>query len=348
MKLQLLNKSNSTPDSVSLYFKRTGILDYYKAGQHALLSLEVNGVVVKRAYSFHTSPTEDECVGITVRAIDGGVASNFLQLATADTPIWLDGISGDFFLEPHEKQQRHFIMLAAGSGITPMLSMIKTVLHREPLSSVSLIYVNRNYSRIIFRAELATLSEQFSSRLQVYYILSDDECVPPEFPVFYKGRLSKLVAKKILKNLTTESRLEQEYFICGPHSFMQLCEDVIQIVDGGKSVVNKEHFFIPTREAEFNFNELQTKDVILQTRNEEYLVRVEGGKPVLESALMHRVNISYSCTEGQCGVCRAHLIRGQVKLRRNFILTPQELERDEILLCQAFPLTDNVVIKIEN
>ena len=116
-------------------------------------------------------------------------------------------------------------MFAAGSGITPIMSMLKTILHHEPESRISLIYSNKYYSSIIFKDELADLAKKFHGRLAVYHILTQDENPPIQTPIFYKGRLSKMIAKKALKTILAQLNYPTEYYLCGPFAFMQMVEE---------------------------------------------------------------------------------------------------------------------------
>ena len=346
LKLEIVGISKPTEDSVSLVFKRAGALAHYRAGQHALLSVVINGEVYRRTYSFHTSPHVDEHAGITVRAVEGGLVSNYLQSAGTSADLRLDGVAGEFEIVPDMNGRRHLVMFAGGSGITPLMSMLKSVLHTEPDSTVSLIYSNKSYSRVIFRAELEALAEQFKGRLTIYHVLTQDAGeVPSGFPVFYMGRLSKLVVKKLIKTILAEGDCPLEYYLCGPFSFMETIEQAISSVTPG-SAVHKEHFFIPAAVEDFEPDNLATREVILRTGEEEQLLVVPGGKSILESALARGLKVRYSCTEGQCGTCRAHLVSGEVKLRRNHILTAGELSEGQILLCQGYPLTDGVVVRV--
>jgi ring-1,2-phenylacetyl-CoA epoxidase subunit PaaE len=344
MKLDIVRKSKPTRDSISLYFRKSTDLAKYKAGQHALLSIRINGEVFKRTYSFHTSPDIDENVGITIRAVESGLVSNYLQINGA-ADISLDGVAGDFVIEPYQDNRRHLVMFAAGSGITPIMSMVKTILHYEPQSRISLVYSNKSYARIIFRDELAKLAREFDSRFTVYHILTQDENSPIDTPIFYKGRLSKMIAKKMLQTILSDANYSTEYYLCGPFAFMQTAEDAIRAIDADKANIHKEHFFIPDEQREFNLSNLQTRDVILQMEDEEQLLIVPGGKTILDAARDRGMTLPHSCTEGQCGTCRAFLVRGEVKLRRNHILTQDEIKGGQILLCQAFPMSDGITIR---
>lgn len=344
MKLDIVRKSKPTGDSISLYFRKSADLAKYKAGQHALLSIRINGEVFKRTYSFHTSPDIDENVGITVRAVEGGLVSNYLQINGA-ADISLDGVAGDFVIEPYEDNRRHLVMFAAGSGITPIMSMLKTILHHEPESRISLIYSNKYYSSIIFKDELADLAKKFHGRLAVYHILTQDENHPVDTLILYKGRLSKMIAKKALKTILAELTYPTEYYLCGPFAFMQMVVESIRALNPDNPTIYKEHFYIPDEKREFDSSNLQTRDVILQMEDEEQLLIVPGGKTILDAAHDRGMTLPHSCTEGQCGTCKAFLVSGEVKLRRNHILTQDDLKASQILLCQAFPMSDGITIK---
>lgn len=346
MELQISRISKSTDDSVSLWFKKDSNLINYKSGQHGVFSFSVGEKRLKRTYSFHTSPNVDDELAITVRAVEGGLVSNYLtNLSHDEIRIELEKIEGAFTFEPSQDVKRHLIMFAGGSGITPIFSMIRTLLHNEPRSTVSLIYSNKNYNKIIFNNELRMLEAEFQTRLKVYHVITQEDNVPEDFPVFYKGRLSKLVVKKIIKTILADVNYHIEYYLCGPHAFMHLVEDTIRSVNEDRLKINKEHFFIPDQEPTFDPTILPDRAIILQVRDEERALVVKSGKSILHASLENGIEVPYSCTEGQCGTCRAKLISGDVKLRRNHILTDEELNDGQILLCQGYPLSEGITIR---
>lgn len=346
MELQISRISKPTKDSISLWFKKEPNVGSYKSGQHGVFSFAVGEEKLTRTYSFHTSPNLDNEVAITVRTVEGGLVSNFLRNSAQDQiRIQLEKIEGSFTLEPSRDVKRHLIMFAGGSGITPIFSMIRTLLHDEPRSTVSLIYSNKAYNTIIFNTELHDLETEFPTRLKVYHIITQDETVPSEFPVFYKGRLSKLIVKKIIKGILAEVNYRIEYYLCGPYAFMQLIEEAIRSVNEDRLRIHKEHFFIPDQGPVFDETIFPDREIILQVRNEERLLVVKNGKSILQASLGSGIQVPYSCTEGQCGTCRAKLISGEVKLRKNHVLTEAELKDGQILLCQAFPASDGITIR---
>jgi ring-1,2-phenylacetyl-CoA epoxidase subunit PaaE len=344
MQIQILRTEKTTTDSISLYFKRPENFKGFKPGQHGLFSFQINGASVARTYSFHTAPHE-ELLGITVRSVADGIVSNYLL--NGKDPITLDllEVSGNYTIDLSPEVRRHLIMFAAGSGITPILSIIKSVLRDEPRSTISLIYSNKSYDRIIFKNELHQLENLFSERIKVHHVLTQSENLPPDFPVFYKGRLSPLITKKIIKGILAERDYRPEYFTCGPESFMDLVSTTVRAIGPGRPKVRKEVFFVPPKKSDFDFSSLRDQEIIIDTNGEETLVIVKGGKSILQACLEHGIKLPFSCTEGQCGTCRVKLISGEVKLHKNHILTDEELNQGQILLCQGFPLSDGVTIK---
>ena len=344
MQIQVLRTEKPTNDSISVYFKRPDMFHAYMPGQHGFFSFQVNGIYVTRTYSFHTAPHEQD-LGITVRSVPDGVVSNYLLNTHEPIAVDLQEVSGKFTIETSAEIKRHLIMFAAGSGITPIISIIKSVLRDEPRSTISLIYSNKTYDRIIFRNELHQLENQYQERLKIHHILTQSENLRADFPVFYKGRLSPLITKKIIKGILAERDYRPEYFACGPESFMDLVSTTIRAIDPDCPKVRKEAFFIPSKKSDFHFSSISDQEVVIDMNGEEKLVIVKGGKSILQAALEQGIKLPFSCSEGQCGACRAKLISGEVKLKKNHILTDEELYDGKILLCQGFPVSEGVIIK---
>lgn len=344
MRLSVSRITKSTDDSLSLWFAK-GPLDY-KPGQHAIFEFIVDGQKHIRTYSFHTSPYIDEEVGITVRAVEGGVISNYLiSTPPKALAIELRAVSGDFVLAPSVGDKRHLVMIAAGSGITPLYSMIRSVLTNEPTTGVSLLYSNKCHSRIIFNRELQLLESAHGDRFKVYHVITQEQIEQQDFPVFYKGRISRLVIRKFLKNIFSEVNGESEYYLCGPHAFMELAEEAIRSLNVEPERIRKEYFFIPAQEPDFDFTGLPDREIVLLVKEEEKVVMVRSGQSILQASLDGGIAIPYSCVAGQCGRCQATLLTGKVKLKRNHILSDVELHKGQILLCQGFPVSDGVSIR---
>jgi ring-1,2-phenylacetyl-CoA epoxidase subunit PaaE len=344
MKLVITHTSNSTPDSVSLHFKKP-IGFNYKAGQYGTFSFLIGNEPFIRTYSFHTSPDTDPDLGITIRRVNNGVVSTHL-LNNKISEVQLNGVTGQFFIETSPDNERHLIMFAGGSGITPMLSIIKTALHNGPRTTISLIYSNQTFDRIIFKNELFDLDKSFQGRLKVYHVLTKETNAPADFPIYYKERLSKLIIKKLIKNILAEVSYPIEYYLSGPYEFMQMTEEAIRSIPLDDIRIHKEHFFIPASpELDFDTSKFSMREVVIRLKDEEKLLIVDPGKSILEASLEKGIQLAHSCTKGQCGVCRAVLISGEVKLRKNHVLSTEELNAGQILLCQGFPASENVVVQ---
>lgn len=347
MKLEIIGIAHPTPDSVTVQFKKTPELACYKPGQHASLIFSINGQKLRRTYSFYTSPYIDDHAGITIRAVKNGVVSSHVMQSTrSDLLVEFEGINGDFYIQPSVDARRHLVMFAAGSGITPIISMLRSILHLEPKSSISLVYSNQSFETIIFQNDILNMEREFSGRLKVYHVMTRDGHLPEGFTPFYRGRLSRLIIKTLVKSILTEVDGCTEFYLCGPFSFMKLVDDTIRSLNINRAAIFKEHFHIPSVEnAILDFSNLPPREIIIRSGDVENLLVVDGGKTILEAALENNIKVPYSCTEGQCGVCRALLIAGNVKLRQNHILSDDELKAGQILLCQGFAVSENVTIK---
>lgn len=332
-------------NAVTLRLAKSDGVPAYKAGQHGLFVFDINGKRVVRTYSFHTSPDIDADLAITIRAVEDGLVSNHL-LSNAIETVELEDIKGEFVVEPKPAYERHLVMFAGGSGITPLMAMIRSILFKEKRSSISLIYANQSFERIIFRQEIQALEQAFPGRLSVLHILSKDEPVHADFPVFFKGRLSRLIIKKIVKDLLAKTSVPCEFYLCGPYELMQLIEETLLSLNVDPANIFQEHFYIPDKKvAAIDVSELVSREVIIRSDGEERLLIVDGGKTILQAALDSNLRLDHACREGQCGRCRSYLLSGQVRMRKNHILSEAELKYGQILLCQGFPVSDNVIVE---
>lgn len=345
MKLIVKETERPTPDSILLRFDK--VFDY-KSGQHGLFKFNINGKSITRSYSFNTSPYVDHDVSVTVRAIPGGIVSNFLlNTGNAGMEVVLTDVAGGFIVEPAACRKRHLIMFAGGSGITPIISMIRSILFIEPESLISLIYSNRKIETIIFKDELVQLEREYPGRLKVLHVITDDGTVSRDNPqVFVKGQLNRLIVRKIVKSLLEEVRLETEFYVCGPQGFMALMGETINSLNIDNRLIFKEHFYVSNeKESNADFNNLPLRKVAILWKAKENIVTVPGGSSILNAAAMAGLELPHSCTEGQCGVCRSLLLTGNVKMKKNHILSDEELKAGQVLLCQGYPLSDDVLLK---
>lgn len=337
--------TNPTTDSVTLWFDNVYYLSEYKPGQHVSLTVLIGDEYVSRNYSFNTSPYTDDELGITIRVFPNGKVSTYLlKNAKAGMEVFLEGPLGDFSLHQTTSHNKHYVFLAGGSGITPIISMIRSVLYSDSNSMVSLIYSNRSFDKIIFREEIAVLERAFSNRFSAFHVLSDLSGLPEGFTPFYSGRLSRLVAKKQIKQLMANIDLPTEFYLCGPLSFMEMLMETLCSIGVSRGSIHKEHFFVPGSESTIDFDSLPANEVIIRWQNQDRLVQVATGQSILDAALQCGLKLPHSCREGQCGSCRSALVSGSVELRKNHILTEAELREGQVLLCEGFPASSYVVV----
>lgn len=349
-KLQVIKRIQETTDTCSLQFyvpeELKGVFTY-KSGQYLTLKLNINGSEERRAYSISSSPNIDEFIQITIKNIDGGFVSNFLVKNTKEGD-WLDVLPplGNFIVEPCLENKKNYIMIAGGSGITPLMSMIKSILLNELSSNILLLYSNRFSDNIIFNNELNQLLATNPHRFRIYHFISKENINQNNF----FGRLSPELFKKIILSDTPYVK-DAEFYLCGPTSLMQSIEQIIYELAIPKSRVHKESFvstnFYDEDSAKPELPEYQTRDIKVRVYGQEYDLRVDKEDNIITAGIKNGLIFPYSCQIGACSTCRAMLISGNVFMEIREGLTDAEVEQGYILTCQAHPMSDDVVIDFD-
>jgi len=349
MHLSIHKVVRETSDCISIHFQQPWhkMLDY-KAGQFLTVICTVNGKQERRAYSLCSSPHADAFPAIAVKVIPNGLVSNYLfEFSSAGKGIELLEPMGNFVFEPKADNRRHIILYAAGSGITPLFSIIKSALKMEPLSYITLIYGNRNIDSIIFKEQITELQQQNSTRFQVIHSLTS----PPDKWYGATGRISAEMLNEILDQ--SEPILpvsETLHYMCGPAAMMDSVKEVLASRGVSKSTIFHESFFSSIDDAarELAIEEQGIKErtikVIYDADSFNFLVPAH--KTILEAAQDKDIDLPYSCQSGLCTACRGKCISGKVHLDESDGLSQKELDNGYILTCVAHPLTDDVVIEI--
>ncbi len=328
----------------------------YQSGQFLTLLLNIDGEPIRRAYSLCTSPAVDEFPAVTVKRVAGGKASNYLNdhLKKGDT-IEVIEAQGMFTTEYDASQKRHRILLGGGSGITPLMSILKSTLQKEPQSIVSLIYANQNNASVIFKKQLEDLQNQYADRLKVVHVL---EKTPLLWSKGYKGRLDSKLLKKILQTLPALEPSQTEYYLCGPSGMMQQVETSFQELGLPLESLRKESFGVSPQEAAEKraavVEKSKEEGLIAQTYNikviyagEEFVFDVPADQTILETALKQDIDLPFSCQSGMCTACMGRCTSGKVVLDEEDALTPKELEQGYVLTCVGHPMSEGVVIEID-
>jgi ring-1,2-phenylacetyl-CoA epoxidase subunit PaaE len=322
----------------------------YKSGQFLTLILPVNGKEVRRAYSLCSSPYVDTDLAVTVKRVEAGLMSNWLAdyLKVGSTVKVMEPM-GQFITEFAPDRKRHLVMFAGGSGITPMMSIIKSILNQERDSIVSLIYCNRDIDSVIFKDALERMQTNDEGRLHVIHILDE----APMNWQGYSGLLNHDMLTKLFERVPDWGITNTTYLMCGPEGMMNNVESLLAMRQIPKERIFKESFVqgtIPKEQKQdavpAGGEELKTREVTIRYDGQEYKVMVPPDKGILESALDQGIDLPYSCQSGLCTACRGKALSGKVRLDEEEGLSQSERDEGYVLTCVGHPLTDDVVIEI--
>lgn len=353
--LKIKEITQETPDAVTLHFWHPlNEVVKYQPGQFLTLLLPHDGSKVRRSYSMSSSPYTDVSLAITVKRLPGGFASEYLtQEAKVDDVLEVMEPMGHFVPKLNADQKRNVVLIGAGSGITPLMSIAKSVLMVEPESSVYLLYGNRNENSIIFKDQLAALQAKYGERFRLIYTLSQ----PSAAWSGETGRLNKTQILKIMEGLPKPDPAATDYYFCGPEDMMEEARRALDILSVPDERIHKESFLTATTakaqgdvtEASETLDDDSPKghEVTVIYEGSEYKFRVEPHQTVLEAALDLDIDLPYSCQAGMCTACMGRCVSGKVHLDEEDALSKSELEAGFILTCVAHPMSDDVVLEVE-
>ncbi|MCF6352930.1 MAG: ferredoxin--NADP reductase [Cyclobacteriaceae bacterium] len=335
-----------TADAISIVFAQPEPKFEYKSGQFLTLIIDINGKSVRRAYSLSSSPYTDEDLAVTIKRVEGGLMSNFLNdtIKAGDTINVMEPM-GHFTTEFNPANKRHIIMFGGGSGITPLMSHAKSALTQEPNSIVSLIYANRDIDSIIFKEAFQDLAIKYEGRFRVIHIL-DNAPLEWQGP---SGLLNHEMLTDLFERIPNWGIGQTTYIMCGPEGMMNNVETLLekQNIPGDK--VFKESFVAGTINKEDGgeaSSEIQERTVTILYDDEEFKVKVSPKKAILDAALDMEIDLPYSCQSGLCTACRGKCVSGSVKMDEEEGLSKAEIEAGYVLPCVSHPLTDDVKIEI--
>ncbi len=357
LQLKVSEVRKETSEAITIVFDQpaSGKLDY-KSGQFLTLIVEVNGKEERRAYSLCSSPYTDEHLAVTVKRVDKGLVSNYLnEKVKAGDQIKLLPPMGNFVLEPKADGQRHIVLFGGGSGITPLISILKTTLSQEAASMVTLIYVNRDEDSIIFKARLKELQGQYGDRLRIHHYLDEDNIQMKKGLLGLKkksdgGFINKEKLSEIMDKLHMDSADKAEYYICGPQGMMEVVETTLKARKISKELIHKESFVSELNPA-FRKDKKSAggaeKIVTIKMHGDEHKIPVKDGNFILESAMVKGIDLPFSCQSGLCTACMGKCLSGEVNIDGQQALTEGQVEEGFVLTCIGRPMTDDVVIEID-
>lgn len=347
--LTVKNIVRETKEAISIAFGQPADRKIsYKSGQFLTLLANLQGKEIRRAYSLCSSPYVDEDLIVLVKRVEDGLLSNHLvdNLKAGDVVKVMEP-AGHFTTEYSKDRKRHLVMFAGGSGITPMMSHIKSTMSQEPESVVSLIYCNRNSDSIIFREQLAKMEIQFEGRLHIIHILDE----APMNWQGYSGLLNHDMLTRLFERIPNWGIEKTTYLMCGPEGMMKNVETLLAQQQIPNAKIFKESFVTPTIDKEQKKEaaapaEKKAYEVTVRYDGQEHKFVVQPNRTILETALDKGIDLPYSCQSGLCTACRGKAISGKVKLDEEEGLSASERAEGYVLTCVGHPMTDDVVIEI--
>lgn len=353
---------DETPDAYTIFFENPDPgLFRYLPGQYLTLKVLINGEFHRRAFSLSSSPVIDHRLSVTIKRVTGGLVSNYLRdnLSAGDF-LELMPPMGHFTVSPSLEAANHYVLIGGGSGMTPLMSILRTVLVSEPNSKVSLWVCNRQRSAILFRDQLAVLSTNYPDRLHIYHTLTQPEAdwTGPQ------GRLDQKTIYQLISELFMTDELRKQFYICGPNGLMDAAEKALDAHAVHPANIHRERYTaaVPTEAevaAAYDAPVVATKEffdgdsrylledrqvvVVLDGKRSEVFVRAD--QTILKAALEAELDPPYACQSGICTTCRAMLISGTVAMEETEGLSTSELEEGFVLTCQCHPLSESVELE---
>lgn len=337
-----------TQDCVSVAFQIPEPLKEefnYIQGQYVTLKMNIGGEEVRRSYSICSSPVVDEELRIAIKKVAEGRVSGFINenLKVGDT---LDVMTpmGNFFTQMDPSHKKNYVLFAGGSGITPMLSILKTILHKEPLSSAILFYGNQDEESIIFKKHLESLQEKYKDRFRLYNILDKPSEGTPDL---FKGMMVPDKIKALVSQFV-DLKADNEYFICGPGPMMTGTEQTLQALQVPKPRIHLEYFTASPEQSKKSGSPdlplVESQVTVILDGDETTLSVNSNGPAILDAALDAGLDVPFACKGAVCCTCRAKLLKGEVKMDMNYALSDEEVAKGYILTCQSHPLTPEVTV----
>ncbi len=308
----------------------------FSAGQHLTIKVIIKGEALYRTFSISSIPNTDNFLTLTIKKIKRGKVTNYLaeNLKVGDS-IEVTVPSGQFCLNAEPANQKHYVMIASGSGITPIYSMIGTILKFEPKSKITLLYANRTSNSIIFKEKLEKWAKEFPTQIEVKHFLSEEE--NPQNAS--KGYITSIPMQELV-NQYGKNKLF--FHLCGPEIMTNKLIEDLQYLGISKEQINRELFLIRTQN---QANTSQKARIYAKVFGKTHQFETQEGKTILQSGLDQKIPLPFSCQSGLCGMCKMKCTEGKVKMQNNQVLSEADIKAGYILTCQSLPQTGNISIQ---
>jgi ring-1,2-phenylacetyl-CoA epoxidase subunit PaaE len=353
--LRIKDICNETSECVSIAFDIPEALQAefrFTQGQNITLKTMLNGQEVRRSYSICSGISDNE-LRVAVKKVDNGLFSTFANhtLKTGDT-IEILPPSGRFYTTLNASSKKNYLAFAAGSGITPILSIIKTTLATEPQSSFTLVYGNRNRASIIFKEQLEALKNRYTSRFVLHHILSREKTDA----VVNHGRIDKEKCLQLGEKLIDLTGMD-DIFLCGPEAMIFSIKETLEQKGVPPAKIHFELFTTPGQKTGGGSARATTTAAAPSGKISKVTVKLDGisfdfdlpynGEAILDAALQQGADLPFACKGGVCATCRARLIEGKVEMDNNYALEPEEVNAGFILTCQSHPRSEKVMVDFD-
>ncbi|MBU2061424.1 2Fe-2S iron-sulfur cluster-binding protein [Flavobacterium frigidarium] len=345
LKLTIKEVKRETATAVSILFNVPQELksNYsFVAGQYVNIKLTLDGQEIRRAYSICSSPESGE-LRIAVKAVKNGAFSQFAntKLKAGDT-LEVGTPEGKFTFEPQADRQKNYAAFVSGSGITPVLSIIKSVLISEPKSTFVLVYGNKSTQETIFHQDLHDLHLQFMGRLYIHYVYSQIKVDESLF-----GRIEKSTVNFVLNNKHKELSFDK-FYLCGPEAMINTVSGVLKENNIKESAIKFELFTSSTEENVISESLEGQSKITVMVDDEETSFDMSQKQTILDAALKQGIDAPYSCQGGICSSCIARVTEGTAEMTKNSILTDKEIASGLILTCQAHPTSASLKVDYDD
>jgi ring-1,2-phenylacetyl-CoA epoxidase subunit PaaE len=336
--------SRLTPNSVAVSFaipKELENIFVFEAGQYITIKHKINGEEVRRAYSISSSP-EDKHITIGVKKVPAGRFSCYANTSLNEGDQLLVMPPEGRFVYKNSPKQENICAFAAGSGITPIMSIARTVLKSHPENTFVLVYGNQNKSETMFLDEILELKNDYKDRFTVQFVYSrareDDSLF---------GRIDASVINFVLKNKFKETRFKT-FYLCGPEDMINLTRDTLKVNGIAEDSIYFELFTTTENEATETISPEGKTTVEVLLDDEKYSFSMDKSSTILDAVLDEDLDAPYSCQGGVCSTCIARITEGEAKMDKNQILTDSEIAEGLILTCQAHPVTATIKVDYDD
>lgn len=350
--LRVSDITRETDDAVSVAFEiPEDLIDNYKflPGQYLTLETNIGGEDVRRSYSLCSSPADGE-LRVAIKMVEGGRFSSWAntELQVGSTMKVMTP-EGRFTLNIDPSAKRNFVAFAAGSGITPVYSIMKSVLELEPNSTFTLFYGNKTAQTVIFRDKIDGLKSRYMNRLEIHHVLSRED----QGTDYLKGRIDDAKCVSFSEKFFDPQSVDG-FFLCGPESMINTVSDSLGRLGVEKSKIHYELFTTPSQKIAHKTTVTQTSTekvkssvTVILDGEETHFDITSDGKVILDAALAAGADVPYACKGAVCCTCRAKVMEGSVEMEMNYALEDDEVEDGYVLTCQSHPTSERVVVSYD-